>query len=70
LSHLNSAFKIFVCTQTHTWLVLEVNKLFSNSKLLDIEEGPDWNPRRPDGWCFGQLEVQTEYHVVGMDVAD
>jgi len=29
LSHLNSAFKIFVCTQTHTWFVLEVNKLFS-----------------------------------------
>jgi hypothetical protein len=29
LSHLNSAFKIFVCTQTHTWFKLEVNKLFS-----------------------------------------
>jgi hypothetical protein len=28
-SHLNSAFKIFVCTQTHTWFKLEVNKLFS-----------------------------------------
>jgi hypothetical protein len=29
MSHLNSAFKIFVCTQTHTWFKLEVNKLFS-----------------------------------------
>jgi len=29
LSYLNSAFKIFVCTQTHTWFKLEVNKLFS-----------------------------------------
>jgi hypothetical protein len=29
LSYLNFAFKIFVCTQTHTWFVLEVNKLFS-----------------------------------------
>jgi hypothetical protein len=29
LSYLNSVFKIFVCTQTHTWFKLEVNKLFS-----------------------------------------
>jgi len=28
LSHLNSAFKIFVCTQTHTRFKLEVNKYF------------------------------------------
>jgi len=29
LSHLNSAFKIFVYTKTYTWFKLEVNKLFS-----------------------------------------
>jgi hypothetical protein len=37
---------------------------WNNSKLRDIEEGQDENPRRSDGWCFGQLDVQTVWHVV------
>jgi hypothetical protein len=33
-------------------------------KLLDTEEGPDGNPRHPDGWCFGLSGVRTVWHDV------
>jgi hypothetical protein len=39
---------------------------WSSSKLLDIEEGPDENPRRPDGWCIDDFGVRTVWHIVRM----
>jgi hypothetical protein len=51
--------------QTGCWNV-QTDASWSSSKLYVIEEGPDWNlrrpdgmTRRPDGWCFGQLIVRT-----------
>jgi hypothetical protein len=47
--------------QTCCWNV-RTNASWNSSKLLDTEEGLD-------GWCFGQLGVQTVYHVVRTDVS-
>jgi hypothetical protein len=41
---------------TGCWIV-QTDASWSSSKLLNIEEGLDGNPRRPDGWCFGQMGV-------------
>jgi len=35
-------------------------------KLLNIDECPDGNPRRPDGWCFGLSGIRMGWHVVRM----
>lgn len=35
-----------------------------SSKLLDTEEGPNGNPRHPDGWCFSLMCIRTICHVV------
>jgi hypothetical protein len=48
---------------TGCWIV-RIDGSWSNSKLLDIEEGPDRNPRHPDGWCFSLKCVRTVWHVV------
>jgi hypothetical protein len=49
--------------RTGSWIVWTYAS-WSSSKLLDIEEGPDGNPRRPDGWCFILMCVRTVCHVV------
>jgi len=54
-------------TESHPdGLLRRLNGCKLDQKLLDTEEGPDGNPRRPDGWCFGLSSVQTVWHVVRM----
>jgi hypothetical protein len=49
--------------QTGCWIV-RTDASWSSSKLLNTEEGPDENPRRPNGWCFSLVCVRTIWHVV------
>jgi hypothetical protein len=49
--------------RTGCWIV-QTDASWSSSKLLDTEEGPDGNPRRPDGWCFSLMCVWMVWHVV------
>jgi hypothetical protein len=51
--------------------VVRTDASWSSSNLLYAEEVPDGNPRRPDGWCFSLMCVQTVWHVVWtVDVLD
>jgi hypothetical protein len=43
---------------------IRTNSSWNSSKLLDTGEGPDGNPRRSNGWCYGQLGVRTVWHIV------
>jgi hypothetical protein len=47
-----------------TLRVVQTYASWSSSKLLDIEEGLDRNPRRPDGWCFSLMCIRTVCHVL------
>jgi hypothetical protein len=49
--------------RTGCWIVW-MDASWSSSKLLDIEEGPDGNPRRPDRWCFSLMCIRKVWHVV------
>jgi len=49
--------------QTGCWIV-RTDASWSSLNLLDIEEGPDGNPRRPDRWCFSLMGIQMVWHVV------
>jgi hypothetical protein len=49
--------------RTSCWIV-QTYASWSSSKLLNTEEGPDENPRLPDGWCFSLMCVWTVCHIV------
>jgi hypothetical protein len=51
--------------RTGCWIVW-TDASWSSSKLLEIEEGPDGNPCRLDGWYFSLMGVRTVCHVIRM----
>jgi len=49
--------------RTGCWIV-RMDTSWSNSKLLDTEDGLDGNPRHLDGWCFSLMCVRMVWHIV------
>jgi hypothetical protein len=34
------------------------------NRSFSVQGGPDGNPRRPNGWCFCLMSVQTVWHII------